>query len=162
MRRSPDLPPSGKGTHTHTAPDRREMSMLLLASPRNELVMLFDLCVSSLRRGHAKLLCIVPLLTDGPRKESSQETILQNKSDSSVQEFTPMDGHAAMPEGFFLFFTDTARNLKASRMACAQSPKHQRMKPGLPRDRRKYWRKYILPRICWQCIRCQLSSVPSF
>ena len=31
---------------------------------------LLDLCVSSLRRGHANLLCIVPILTDDPRKES--------------------------------------------------------------------------------------------
>ena len=33
---------------------------------------LLDLCVSSLRRGHAMLLSIVPILTDVPRKESSQ------------------------------------------------------------------------------------------
>ena len=32
---------------------------------------LLDLCVSSLRRGHANLLCIVPILTDVPRKDSS-------------------------------------------------------------------------------------------
>ncbi len=31
---------------------------------------LHDLCVSSLRRGHANLLCIVPILTDDPRRES--------------------------------------------------------------------------------------------
>ena len=31
---------------------------------------LFDLCVSSLRRGHADLLCIVQVLTDDPRRES--------------------------------------------------------------------------------------------
>ena len=31
---------------------------------------LLDLCVSSLRRGHANLLCIVPMLTDDPRRES--------------------------------------------------------------------------------------------
>ena len=31
---------------------------------------LLDLCVSSLRRGHANLLCIVPILTDVPRRES--------------------------------------------------------------------------------------------
>ena len=31
---------------------------------------LLDLCVSSLRRGHANLLCIVPILTDDPRRES--------------------------------------------------------------------------------------------
>ena len=33
---------------------------------------LLDLCVSSLRRGHANLLCIVPILTDVPRKESRE------------------------------------------------------------------------------------------
>ena len=29
-----------------------------------------DVCVSSLRSGHANLLCIVPILTDDPRRES--------------------------------------------------------------------------------------------
>ena len=33
---------------------------------------LLDLCVSSLRRGHANLLCIVPILTDDPRRESNK------------------------------------------------------------------------------------------
>ena len=36
-----------------------------------KLVSLLDLCVSSLRRGHANLLCIVSILTDDPRKESN-------------------------------------------------------------------------------------------
>ena len=31
----------------------------------------FGLCVASLRRGHANILCIVPILTDGPRRESA-------------------------------------------------------------------------------------------
>ena len=35
------------------------------------LYTLLDLCMSSLRRGHADLLCIVPILTDDLRKESS-------------------------------------------------------------------------------------------
>ena len=30
----------------------------------------FSICASSLRRGHANLLCIVPMLTDDPRRES--------------------------------------------------------------------------------------------
>ena len=34
------------------------------------LFTLLDLCASSLRRGHANLLCIVPILTDDPRRES--------------------------------------------------------------------------------------------
>ena len=36
-----------------------------------KLATLLDLCVSSLRRGHANLLCIVPILTDCPLEESS-------------------------------------------------------------------------------------------
>ena len=43
------------------------------SSPRGnpkKLVTLLDLCVSSLRRGHANLLCIVPILPDDPRKVS--------------------------------------------------------------------------------------------
>ena len=35
-----------------------------------KLFTLLDLCVSSLRRGHANLLCIVPSLTDDPPRES--------------------------------------------------------------------------------------------
>ena len=35
---------------------------------------LLDLCVSSLRRGHANLLCIVPILTDDPRRESKLQS----------------------------------------------------------------------------------------
>ena len=38
------------------------------------LFTLLDLCVSSLHRGHANLLCIVPILTDDPRRESVQPT----------------------------------------------------------------------------------------
>ena len=37
---------------------------------RKKLFTLLDLCVSSLRRGHANLLRIVPILTDDPRRES--------------------------------------------------------------------------------------------
>ena len=39
-----------------------------------ELFTLLDVCVSSLRRGHANILCIVPILTDDPRRESSSHT----------------------------------------------------------------------------------------
>ena len=35
-----------------------------------KLFRLLDVCVSSLRRGHANFLCIVPILTDDPRRES--------------------------------------------------------------------------------------------
>ena len=36
----------------------------------SKLFTLLDLCVSSLRRGHANILCIVPIVTDDPRRES--------------------------------------------------------------------------------------------
>ena len=41
-----------------------------------KLFTLLDLCVSSLRRGHANLLCIVPILTDDPRRDSEIHNIL--------------------------------------------------------------------------------------
>ena len=40
------------------------------------LFTLLDLCVSSLRRGHANLLCIVPILTDDPRRESLRRYVV--------------------------------------------------------------------------------------
>jgi hypothetical protein len=40
-----------------------------------KLFALPDLCVSSLRRGHANLLCIVPILTDDPRRESNRKPV---------------------------------------------------------------------------------------
>ena len=35
-----------------------------------KLFTILDLCVSSLRRGHANLLCIVPIFSDSPRRGS--------------------------------------------------------------------------------------------
>ena len=49
------------------------------ATPRQKkLFTLLDLCVSSLRRGHANLLCIVPILTDDPRRESEEDVSAKN------------------------------------------------------------------------------------
>ena len=60
------------------APQRRDLAKMREDStPRHtyiqsrmskKLVTLLDLCVSSLRRGHANLLCIVPILSDDPRR----------------------------------------------------------------------------------------------
>ena len=41
-----------------------------------QLSILLDLCVSSLRRGRANLLCIVQILTDDPRRESQTPYML--------------------------------------------------------------------------------------
>ena len=45
--------------------------IVFVARTSLKLFTLLDLCVSSLRRGHANLLCIVPILTDDPRRESN-------------------------------------------------------------------------------------------
>ena len=52
------IDPYGDGGHGDAVGDKKFGTLL-------------DLCVSSLRRGHANLLCIVPILTDDPRRESS-------------------------------------------------------------------------------------------
>ena len=42
-----------------------------LTKCKHLLFTLLDLCESSLRRGHVNFLCIVPILTDDPRRESA-------------------------------------------------------------------------------------------
>ena len=37
---------------------------------QRKLLTLLDLCASSLRNGHANIICFVPILTDDPRRES--------------------------------------------------------------------------------------------
>ena len=70
------------------APQRRDLAKMRedsrqASTPRHtyiqsrmskKLVTLLDLCVSSLRRGHANLLCIVPILLDDPRRESTGQS----------------------------------------------------------------------------------------
>ena len=59
-----------------------ELQRILKQSPNEQKKFdtLLDLCVSSLRRGHANLLCIVPILSDDPRRESSRKSIVSNLS----------------------------------------------------------------------------------
>ena len=61
-------------SHEHTPPCR--------SIATKKLFTLLDLCVSSLRRGHANLLCIVPILTDDPRRES--EEVMSAKTTQSI------------------------------------------------------------------------------
>ena len=49
------------------------MGRAVIATPlwyAKKLFTLLDVCVSSLRRGRANLLSVVPMLTDDPRRES--------------------------------------------------------------------------------------------
>ena len=54
-----------EGLQPYHPPFRRKVLNINLS-----LLTLLDLCVSSLRRGHANILCIVPILMDDPRRES--------------------------------------------------------------------------------------------
>ena len=57
---------------TNTLAGLCETLSSLVERVREKFGTLLDLCVSSLRRGHANLLCIVPILTDDPREESTE------------------------------------------------------------------------------------------
>ena len=61
------LSPTKSQSRLHPVPRPR---LLRQGGIDKKLFTLLDLCVSSLRRGHANLLCIVPILTDDPRRES--------------------------------------------------------------------------------------------
>ena len=49
--------------------------MYVYTSRCSTLLTLLDLCVLSLRRGHANIVCIVPILTDDPRRESETGSV---------------------------------------------------------------------------------------
>ena len=69
---------SRQGLACHPSPPLRPARSLPVRSQSfgrveclaKNLSTLLDLCVSSLCRGHANLLCIVPILTDNPRRKS--------------------------------------------------------------------------------------------
>ena len=60
--------------YTYTHITRKTTQLIMNKSVFPGLFTLLDSCVSSLRRGHANLLCIVPSLTDDPRKETEMKT----------------------------------------------------------------------------------------
>ena len=69
-----------------------------LSTNQKKLFTLLDLCVSSLRRGHANLLCIVPILTDDPRRESNEvHTHRHRDSLSSLKTFGAFREWASHP-----------------------------------------------------------------
>jgi hypothetical protein len=54
----------------------------------SKMITLLDLCVSSLRRGQANLLCIVPILTDDPRRESKEKKHIYDKTTTAQHRTT--------------------------------------------------------------------------
>ena len=58
-----------RGAETHP---RRRLPIDLASDRGQKWLYFLDLCVSSLRRGHANLLCIVPILTDDSRRRSDR------------------------------------------------------------------------------------------
>ena len=83
---------------------RKQVLFSLIKSTRTKvtkkLFTLLDLCVSSLRRGHANLLCIVPILTDDPRRESKKCYFLQSLLTSGIKCSCPVpsswENHGSM------------------------------------------------------------------
>ena len=49
--------------------------VIVIVAHSKKLIPFNDLCVSSLRRGHANLLCIVPIFSDAPRRGSNTNTL---------------------------------------------------------------------------------------
>ena len=45
------------------------VTLIPMPTPKTVCIIIVVLCVSSLRMGHANLLCIVPILTDDPHRE---------------------------------------------------------------------------------------------
>ena len=80
MGKNIDPGPKGQRFKPRLAPHSRMISARNRTARRDaegergakNLVTLLDLCVSSLRRGHANLLCIVPILSDDLRGESTK------------------------------------------------------------------------------------------
>ncbi len=68
------------------------MATLECCDLAKKLVTLLDLCVSSLRRGHANLLCIVPILTDGQPKQT------QNWRDIKASKVTHFSNFSVMAD----------------------------------------------------------------
>ena len=64
-------PGKASDVHNNGLPKDRHLGLQLHMSKK--LASLLNLCVSSLRRGHANLLSIVPILTDDPRRESNSD-----------------------------------------------------------------------------------------
>ena len=65
----------GKGGHSESGRIAKSVRDIML------IVTLLDLCVSSLRRGHANLLRIVPILKDDPRRESDNNDNYNDNDD---------------------------------------------------------------------------------
>ena len=77
---------------------------------------LLDLCVSSLRRGHANLLCIVPILTDDPRKVSRDDETDIN--------------HSACKESVFLAFLVDPASWACSALPLASAKREDAVQVG--------------------------------
>ena len=120
---------------------------ILLAVPESTIKKfsaLPDLCVSSLRRGHANLLCVVPILTDDPRRESVRE------SGPSARLVRPA---AAAIVGNVVGGREGAEPGKtgggalfACLLAASKQTKHRPVRRGAEREKNDFWGVGGVPR----------------
>ena len=69
---------------------------------------ILDLCVSSLRRGHANLLCIVPILADDLRR-GSKEWVSPSVKPLGLEKYDPIGGFCCRKVFFLLDFAQKPR-----------------------------------------------------
>ena len=103
-------------------PDRNSRALpdLHLVSIGKKWLPLLDLCVSSLRRGHANLLCIVPILTDGNLRRGSTLYYLWQVGTSALSSIQGLQTLVIYPR-------------LHGKMACGKSCQHPKGFPGRPR-----------------------------
>ena len=87
---------SGGAAHSHecrsphhsksliTSPYNTNILLPWYGTQQKKMFTLLDLCVSSLRRGHANLLCIVPILSDDPRRESNRCSKAKTRHETEI------------------------------------------------------------------------------
>ena len=79
------------------------MRSVLFARSIVKLFTLLDLCVLSLRRGHANLLCIVPTLTDDPRREPINLCFCDQQNRQAIEPPSKlMVGFVLLPKACFV------------------------------------------------------------
>ena len=95
------------------------------------LFTLLDLCMSSLRRGHADLLCIVPTLPEDPRRESETKSDRLHRASPPLPSLGHVSGHpgAAVAEDLELEGHREPGRLRGGRL-----PMTEILSPELGRD----------------------------
>ena len=108
-----------------------------------KLFTLLDLCVSSLRRGHANLLCIVPILTDDPRRESEKYGLCMpfkrcSHTAATTWACRPVPGTAAGVPRQGVLRRPHTNHTHTTHRAIAAAPRHRVHPRATPKIRQRF------------------------